>query len=321
MHLFNKDVLKVDKAGGLIFIFLLLSCRGTAQIPSLNTSIDKKGILIGEHLQYKLEASFPANTYKINWLGIADSVNHFDVIERRRTDSSFTGNLLNVKRTITLTSFDSGVWTIPAFVIKFEPLTGNKAYHLFTDSIRINVSFSPLDSTKTFHDIKTILDVSDKWPLWMWIAAGLLGLLLIGLSYYIIKKLIRRKPEAALISKLSPLEEAMQSLNELQNQQLLVKGEVKQYYSRLSDIFKRYVSRKTNSDFFNLTTDEILIRVNDISISKKNIVLIANSLRMSDAVKFAKYIPDMPAGEAVFLDIKNVISQTDQLTIINKSDI
>jgi hypothetical protein len=50
-------------------------------------------------------------------------------------------------------------------------------------------------------------------------------------------------------------------------------------------------------------------------------VLIANSLRMSDAVKFAKYIPDMPAGEAVFLDIKNVISQTDQLTIINKSDI
>ncbi len=321
MHLFNKDILKVDKAGGLFFIFLLLSCIGTTQIPSLNTSINKKGILIGEHLQYKLEASFPANTYKVIWLGIADSINHFDVIERQKTDSSFTGNLLNVKRTITLTSFDSGVWTIPSYVIDFEPLTGNNAYHLFTDSIQINVSFSPLDSTKTFHDIKTIIDVSDKWPLWMWIAAGLLGLLLIGLSYYIIKNLIKKKPQAVLTSKLPPLEEAMQSLNELQKQQLLVKGEVKQYYSRLSDIFKRYISRKTNSDFFNLTTDEILIKANEINISKNNIVIIANALRMSDAVKFAKYIPDMPVSEAVFLDIKNGINQTDQSIIINKSDI
>ncbi len=321
MHIFKEDILKAGKTGCLFSFFLLLSFIVNSQTPSLSTSIDKKEILIGEHLHYKVEASFPANAYKLNWLGIPDSIDHFEMVERQKTDSSENGGMLNVKRLIIITSFDSGVWTIPSFVINFDPLTGNTALKLFTDSIQINVSYSPMDSTKTFHDIKTIIEVKDEWPFWMWIAAGLSALLLVGLIYYLVKNLIKKKPQAVFTSKLSPLEEAMQSLNELQMQQLLAKGEVKQFYSKLSDIFKRYISRKTSSDFFSLTTDEILMRVSEINISKENNVLIANSLRMSDAVKFAKYLPGKPDSETAFLDIKKIIQLTDQSIINSKSDI
>ena len=321
MHIFKTDILKVDKAGYLLQSFLLLSFIINAQTPSLSTSIDKKRILIGEHLHYKVEASFPANTYKLNWLSIPDSIDHFEMVERQKTDTSENGGVLNVKRTITITSFDSGIWAIPSFVINFDLLTGDTAFKLLTDSIHINVSYSPMDSTKTFHDIKTIIDVKDERPFWMWIAAGLSALLLIGLIYYLVKNLIKKRPKPVFTSKLSPLEEAMQSLNELQRQQLLAKSEVKQFHSRLSDIFKRYFSRKTRSDLFSLTTNEILIRLSEINISKENTELTANSLRISDAVKFAKYIPGNPESEAAFSDIKKVIQQTDQSIIHSKSDI
>ena len=321
MRISKADILKIYEAGCLLLIFLLLFFKVNAQIPSLSTSIDKKEILIGEHLDYKVEASFPANAYKLNWLSIPDSIDHFEMVERPKTDSSENGNMLNVKRIIKLTSFDSGVWTIPSFLVNFDPFTGDTAFNLFTDSIQINVSYSPMDSTKTFHDIKTIIEVKDEWPFWMWIAAGLSALLLVGLIYYLVKNLNKKKPQAVFTSKLSPFEEAMQSLDKLQKQQLLAKGEVKQFHSMLSDIFKRYISRKTGSGLFSLTTDEILIRINEINVSKENVVLIANSLRMSDAVKFAKYIPGNPESEAGFLDIKKVIERTDQSIINSKSDI
>ena len=321
MRIFKADILQINKADCLLLVFLLLSFVVNAQTPSLSTSIDKREILIGEHLHYKVQTSFPANAYKLNWLSIPDSIDHFEMVERPKVDSSENGGMLNVKRIIILTSFDSGVRTIPSFVVNFEPFTSDTAFKLFTDSIKINVLYSPMDSTKTFHDIKTIIEVKDEWPFWMWIAAGLSALLLVGLIYYFIKNLTKKKPQGDFISKLSPLEEAMQSLNEMQKQQLLAKGEIKQFHTRLSDIFKRYISRKTGFDLFALTTDEILIRVSEINISKENNVLIANSLRMSDAVKFAKYIPGNPESEVVFLDIKKVIQRTDQSFINSNSDI
>src|SRR5687768_3104479 len=186
MHISKADILKIYEAGCLLLIFLLLSFISNAQTPSLNTSIDKNEILIGEHLHYKVETSFPANAYKLNWLSIPDSIDHFEMVERPKVDSSENGGILNVKRIIILTSFDSGVWTIPSFVVNFEPFTSDTAFKLFTDSIKINVLYSPMDSTKTFHDIKTIMEVKDEWPFWMWLAAALSALLLVGLVYYFV---------------------------------------------------------------------------------------------------------------------------------------
>jgi hypothetical protein len=178
-----------------------------------------------------------------------------------------------------------------------------------------------MDSIKPFHDIKTIVGVKDEWPLWMWIALILSFLLLVFLVYYLIKNNRKKKPETIFTSKLSPLEEALESLNELQKQQLLSKGEVKEFHSRLAEIFKRYISRKTNLNLLPLTSDEVLIKLNGMGVGKEVVGLEANNLRMADAVKFAKYIPANVASEEAFDNTKKVIQQTDQSMINNKSDI
>lgn len=286
----------------------------SAQLPSLKTSVDRKTILIGEYLEYNVEAVFPSNAYKINWFNVPDSFNHFEVVRRGKIDSIEKKGILTYRQTITITSFDSGVNILPSLSVNFSPFDNNKEVNLLTDSIPVNVSFSPLDSTKTFHDIKSIIEVKDEIPLWVWIAAASLLILLILLIVYLIRYLRRKKKAAPIFkSKLSPYDEAMQSLEQLQNEQLLYKGEVKKYHTRLSEIFKRYLSRKMEKNMLNLTSSEVLLSLNETLLSKQDMSLAAGSLRMADAVKFAKYFPHKEESEAVLADTKKVIEDFDKL--------
>ncbi len=284
------------------------------QTPSVKTAVDKRQILIGEQLKYQVEARFPSNAYQLTWINVPDSFSHFEIVTRGKIDTIESNGLLFCRQTFTLTSFDSGIYAIPALPISFDPLAGEKPINLFTDSIPINVSFSPLDSTKTFHDIKTILEVKDEIPLWMWIAGAALLILLILLVVYLIKYFKKRKkPEKIFNSKLTPFDEAMQSLSVLQKEQLLQKGEVKQFHTRLTDTFKRYLSRKTQKNILNLTSTDVLLLLNDTLLSKMDTSLIAGTLRMTDAVKFAKYSPPFSESEAALVNTKKGIEQIEKL--------
>ena len=302
------------------FVFVLSVQFTSAQSPSLKTAVDKRQILIGEQLQYSVEASFPANAYNIGWFNVPDSVSHFEVVNRGKIDSIESNGILTCRQTLTLTSFDSGINTIPALAINFDPLADDSTIHLFTDSIPINVSFSPLDSTQTFHDIKSIIEVKDEVPWLIWAGAAALIILLVVLVVYLVKYFKRRKKPASVFnSKLSPFDEAMQSLDALQKEQLLYKGDVKQFHTRLIDIFKRYLSRKMQKNILNLTSSEVLLSLNDTLLSKADTFLIAGSLRMTDAVKFAKYFPPTSESESALINTKKVIEQIDNLIFTDQN--
>ena len=302
------------------FVFVLSVQFTSAQSPSLKTAVDKRQILIGEQLQYSVEVSFPANAYNIGWFNVPDSVSHFEVVNRGKIDSIESNGILTCRQTLTLTSFDSGINTIPALAINFDPLADDSTIHLFTDSIPINVSFSPLDSTQTFHDIKSIIEVKDEVPWLIWAGAAALIILLVVLVVYLVKYFKRRKKPASVFnSKLSPFDEAMQSLDALQKEQLLYKGDVKQFHTRLIDIFKRYLSRKMQKNILNLTSSEVLLSLNDTLLSKADTFLIAGSLRMTDAVKFAKYFPPTSESESALINTKKVIEQIDNLIFTDQN--
>jgi hypothetical protein len=284
-----------------------------AQQPVIKTSVDKSKILIGEQLHYKVSTSMPDNTYRLSWFTIPDSLGHFKVVQQNKIDSSFINGNLNFSQNITITSFDSGIHVIPSFVLNIEPLRGDTTFNLLTDSIPIQVSFSPMDSVKTFHDIKSIIEVKKEWSWWLWAVLAAAILLLIFWIIFLVK-FFRKKPVSPDLfnSKLAPYEEAMQSLADLQKQQLLQKNEVKEYHSRLSEIFKRYLSRKTNTYKLNLTSDEILMELNDYIPGKEQLFAFANSLRMSSAVKFAKYVPPQNESEKCLEQTREMITEINK---------
>jgi hypothetical protein len=291
---------------------VLISLQSVAQLPQVKVSVDKNNILIGQQINYHVETSMPDNTFRLNWFSIPDSLGTFVVVSKNKIDSSTSNGNLIFSQDITLTNFDSGRQVIPSLKSIVSPLDNDSTFNFYTDSIPINVSYSPLDSIEPFHDIKTIIEVQNAWPWWVWGIIILGALLLIALIIFLVKRFKKKKDTTSLFtSNLSPFDEAMESLSVLEKENLLVNNKVKEFHTRLSDIFKRYLSRLTNTNKLYLTTDEILIELPDYNLSKNDIANFANCLRMGNAVKFAQYIPPTFENEKCFSEIKNII------TIIN----
>jgi len=284
------------------FSFCASFCFGQ----DIQTSTDKKDILIGEQVQLKIKAVFPtANPNLKNWFIIPDSIPHFDIVETGKVDS--TGNADNPKtfeQTIIFTSFDSGRWVFPSL----------KAGTLQTDSIAINVGYSPADSSNELRDIKPIILVSYTDYLWYYIAGGIVLLLVIIFLLYRYWKKNRKLKPAGPAYKLPPYVEAMQEIKKLAQYNLQNAEEVKLFHIKLSGIFKMYLGRKQNNNLLNKTTSDLLIRMKESNMSQENISALATALRCNDAVKFAKYLPPVSESEEYMMTIKATINLIEQST-------
>lgn len=271
---------------------------------SIQTSIDRKSILIGEQIKYNLVFTLPSQDYTIEF-NLPDSFPHFDIISKIKSDSVDTkGNYLVLQKLV-LTSFDSGKWPIASFPIKISSNNSAK-YTLNTDSIIIAVGYAPTDSTGELRDIKPVMEVFVIDNTWIYaIAATVIAIILLLLIYRYFKR--RKKREKPLFqSALSPYDEAMQALSNLKKYNLSVAPEIKEYHSALADIFKKYYSRKDQRNLLNKTTGDILLKLKE---NKADVIIpsVAEALRCSDAVKFAKYLPPVGESERSLEQIKNGI--------------
>jgi hypothetical protein len=302
-----------------VFIFItgfLFSVQTSAQLPTVKTTVDKNEILIGQQINYHVETSMPDNTYRLEWFSVPDSFGNFIAITQNKIDSRSSNGNLNFSQDIILTSFDSGRQVIPPLTLTAATLDGDSTFNLYTDSIAINVTYSPTDSIMPFHDIKNIIEVKKTFPWWAWVLVGLGIVMLIIWILFLFKFFKKKKDTKIFESKLSPYDESMQLLNDLEKENLLQQNKFKEYHSRLTDIFKRYLSRKTNTYQLHLTTDELLIELDGFDLSKEQISNFANCLRMGNVVKFAKYIPPAYENEKCFSQTKEMIIAINN--IVNK---
>ena len=133
---------------------------------------------------------------------------------------------------------------------------------------------------------------------------------MIILILLIIKRYRKKKQDIDIFaSKLSPYEEAVKALAALDEEQLLNKHEDKEFHLRLSQIFKRYLSRKMNVNKMHLTTNDLLIEMTPLDVQKTSIANLANSLRMGNVVKFAQFIPSVTESENCKIVVKEMITE------------
>src|SRR5262249_2817896 len=118
-----------------IFILLHAVMFASAQDKTtVKAAVDKNSILIGERLNLTLEADIPENE-PIRFF-VIDTIPHFE-LTKHKIDTTNTSEGTLLKQVISLTSFDSGRWVIPAFSL---------GENFSTDSIAIDVAFSPMDT-------------------------------------------------------------------------------------------------------------------------------------------------------------------------------
>ena len=174
-----------------------------------------------------------------------------------------------------------------------------------TDSLPVSVSFSNFDPEKDYHDIKDILDVENPATRYInWALAAFTILSLIAVIYFIRKSKIFVPGRVGEIPKFDPYEEAMLSLEQLKKDNLPAKGEVKNYYTRLNDILRHFISRKIGLRTMEKTSEELLLQVKEANFPHDALISLAQTLRMGDAVKFAKFIPANEDNEQSFATAK-----------------
>ena len=290
------------KTGKFIFLLILLNgcIAATAQQePAINVATDKNKMLIGEPLQLTVSVSYPE--MKNFHFDFPDSIPHFEFLEKPVFDSINSNGLISLKKIYRLTSFDSGHWLIPSYRLTDA---------VQSDTIPIDVVFSDFDPSQDYHDIKDILEVktkpSQKW--WLYVVAG--AILAAGLGYYFLRRR-KRTPIAETKSGMDAYDEAMKQLSLLS----VETKDVKQFHSRLSSIFRTYVLKRKGIHSLQKTTDDLVWQLKNQGMEPEAFEKMAQALRLSDFVKFAKYIPSVEDNQQCFISIQQAIKLLEHTTI------
>ncbi|HIC32068.1 MAG TPA: hypothetical protein EYO76_09135 [Flavobacteriaceae bacterium] len=211
-----------------------------------------------------------------------------------------------------LTQFDSGKYVIP----KQKIIIAGKTFA--TDSMLVEVNDIVVDTTKQkLYDIKPMMDVkkpSSNWWLWLLLIIGIAAIIAFLVYWFI----WRKKPltEEEKIAQLPPYDRAKLALTQLDETKYLERAEIKEYYSELTFIIRKYLDEKVYDKALESTTDQLIDRLNllqegnQIELSKDDIKNIEAILKRADLVKFAKSAPDI---ELAKLDRQTVDTEIDQV--------
>ena len=77
----------------------------------------------------------------------------------------------------------------------------------------------------------------------------------------------------------------------MEKEQLWQQGQVKTYYSRLTDIMREYIENRYDIQALELTTDEILEKIEKVNVHDELLDKLKSMLQTADMVKFAKAKP------------------------------
>lgn len=270
-----------------LYILLLLTTSLFSQ--KVKTSIDTTKNKIGAQFTLSLKANVGKSSV-VNFPK-AQNFGALEVIESYPIDTVKNNDRYELIKKYGLIQFDSGKYVIP----QMQVLIDKKP--VLTDSIQVEVMSVKVDTLKQkMYDIKPIIAVKSPMGNWWKYLLGFLAFLgLIALGYFLWKKY--KKPPVKEIVYSSPIEKATSLLQLLEKKSFLENGEVKAYYSELTDIARDYIEEAIQIPAKESTTSELIVALRaaankkKMKLSKETLEGLEKVLKQADLVKFAKSKP------------------------------
>ncbi len=301
----------------------MLTSAVFAQQKQVETSIDTTKNKIGAEFKLTLKTVVSSKSKVV--FPKQKTFGPLEVIQSYPVDTvKKDGNYELIKK-YGLTQFDSGKYVIPSVTI----LIDKKPY--FSDSIKVEVANVKVDTLQQkMYDIKDISTADEgigNW--WIYVLALLIILGIGAFVYWYVKKRQQKKIEEEVYK--TPIEKATSLLNNLEQKELVQKGEIKEYYSELTDIARNYIEEAIHIPAMESTTSELIQAIRTASTKKKmtltpeTVENLERVLRQADLVKFAKSKPldfeiteDRNKIQKVILTLDNAIpteipSEEDEL--------
>ncbi len=293
---------------------MILSAYARPQEIRITAAPDTSAILIGDQTGFSVTAEMPAGT-TATLSTVNDTLAGKIIIlgrSPRDTASSADGRLTITERYL-VTSFDSGTYTIPPFYA--EVVSGDSLLRFYSDYSLLKVmrpEVTPPDSTDVIFDIvpprKAPVAFSEILP-WLVIA------IIAALVLWLLARFLPRNPLRRFVRPAAPADPAhviaLRELQSLRQEELWQKGEVKEFYSRLSDILRRYLENRYGISSPELTTDETVRMLQKAAVTTAGqMSTVKELLSLSDMVKFAKYLPKGELHERYHNDAVRFVEET-----------
>ena len=262
-----------------------------AQSFSVYGKLEPSKIVIGDQTKLSYELT-QDKSERVSCPVFSDTITKgVELVETLKPDTiDLGGGRIQVKLDYMVTAFDSGFYFIPAQkFVSINDSVQSKPLGLLVDTVE----------TGEQAEINPVKDIMDPPILWSeffyWAGIVLLVLLIVALIIYMImrerlnKKLdfVFHREEPAI----PPYQIALQQLEEVKSEKAWQSGDIKAFYTRVTDIMREYMMGQFSINAMELTTDEIL------ALTKKNPEfeqvrqILKEVLELSDLVKFAKFIP------------------------------
>ena len=300
-----------------LFVAGLVFVNTSAQQVEVQAKLDTNEALIGDQVGLELSVFQSADDTVLLPIFENKLTDNIEVIEQFAPDTlTLENNHLQINQKVLITAFDSGHYAIPSIPFLYREDT------LKTNALLFKVNTVPVDTTKAIKDIKgpyeAPLSLAEILP---WVYRGLGLILLILLLIYIIRKIIRKEP---ILRKVKPLEPAhviaYRDLKRLKEQKLWQNDRVKEYYTELTDILRKYLWNRYAIRTLERTSDEILQSLkNSPFYDEQPCLLLKDIFYVSDLVKFAKFKPVADEHQKCYDDALRFVDET-KLEIIEDSE-
>ncbi|MBU0728997.1 MAG: BatD family protein [Proteobacteria bacterium] len=273
--------------------------------------VDTNEITVADRITLSLTTIAPEG-YEVVMPNPENSFGEFTVVDFSNTEPFLAAdNTIRRMRTYILEPFLAGVYTIPSLTIIFNPGKETKPLEISTEELAVTVK-SLLPENTTRPDIADIADIVEPPPdrTLLYSLAAIFALLAIAALVYWFY-FHKNKPEKQAPPVPAHIR-AYQELDALVALGLVERGEIKRFYSKVSDIFRHYIENRFFIKAPEQTTEEFFgeLGSNQI-IPSQHKPQLKNFLTHCDLVKFAKHRPsDEKTRETVGL-LRNFIKETE----------
>lgn len=280
--------------------FLMIGFAAAAQVTPVVT-VSKEKIFIGEPVKLRFELKAISKSASIKWK-FPDSIPHFEYVSFDTTDL--------LKREITITSFDSGLWAIEN-ITAVIPSNVNGKDQLVTFPVKEVMVEYDTSGNQLLNDVKPIIDVNAGE---MWIGFAVAAAAVIALVWLIVlfRRWKKKKLKSAIAeSSNTALEDFLSTAKRLKEEDWSTQLMQKKNFSDLSHAVKRYYERKLQQPFTRLTTDEVAMEIKSYVLNE-TLINIVQTLRLGDAVKFAKFAADKEECLQAIERMETTIKQSEK---------
>lgn len=309
-------------------ICILLCCCLTIQAQEYKATavLDSNRILIGDQIHVDFTYTVPQKSTYLLPNVTPDFLSQYglDLIGKSAIDTTINGNAVSYHQRWTITAFDSGNFVFPALPL----LSPDSQILAQSKALAIEVNTVAVDTTAAIRDIKPYAKVPLTFKeILPYLLIGLAAAAVIALLvWYIVKHERKQKPQKRVVKnkpKVKPHLTALKDLEKLRLKKLWQNGQVKQYYSELTDIVRTYIDGRFDINAMEMITSDILHELDTVGLPQALRQELEQTLNTADLVKFAKMEPlpddhDRCMKQAV--DFVNQTKESDENNAHNEPD-